>query len=210
MNEGRPVILPIVLLMVFALSRWPDLMPPNFSAAYGLAFCAGAYFRGSWAWIFPLGTLFLSDILINVLFYHTDALNPYMAINYLAYILITCLGRGFSARSSWWSFCAGGLLSGLIFHLVTNTFSWFQNPEYAKTVAGWIQALTIGTPGWPHTWEFFRNTLFSGALFAGLFAGALKLDPATEREPVADPESESAQSEPEEEEVAPSEAKPPR
>ena len=44
-----------------------------------------------------------------------------------------------------------------------------------KTFLGWIQALTVGTPGWPHTWEFFRNTLLSGGLFTGLFAGAMKL-----------------------------------
>ena len=32
------------MLLVFALSRWPGLMPMNFSAAYALAFCAGLYF----------------------------------------------------------------------------------------------------------------------------------------------------------------------
>jgi hypothetical protein len=59
------------------------------------------------------------------------------------------------------------MVGAFLFYLVTNTISWLTDPAYPKTLAGWIQALTIGTPGWPHTWEFFRNTLLSGGLFAG-------------------------------------------
>jgi len=33
--------LPYIFLLIAALSRWPKLFPPNFSAFYGLAFCAG-------------------------------------------------------------------------------------------------------------------------------------------------------------------------
>jgi hypothetical protein len=61
--------------------------------------------------------------------------------------------------------------------------------------------LTVGTPGWPHTWEFFRNSLLSGGLFTGLFAGAMKLGATAEAE-----EEEEAP-EPEGEEAAPEEAK---
>jgi len=57
-----------------------------------------------------------------------------------------------------------------------------DDPAYSKTLGGWIQALTVGTPGWPHTWEFFRNTMLSGGLFSGLFAAAMKLGGAVEPE----------------------------
>jgi hypothetical protein len=47
--------------------------------------------------------------------------------------------------------------------------------------------LTKGTSGYPTTIQFFINTLTSGGLFTGLFAGALKLseaaEPAEEKEP---------------------------
>src|SRR6266496_1062913 len=36
--------MPVLLMVVFALTRWPGVLPPNFSAAYVLAFCAGVYF----------------------------------------------------------------------------------------------------------------------------------------------------------------------
>jgi hypothetical protein len=68
------------------------------------------------------------------------------------------------------------------------------DPDYAKTLAGWLQALTSGIPGYPPTWTFFRNTLLSGGLFTGLFAGALKLteapEPAEEKEPEEAPAEE--------------------
>jgi hypothetical protein len=88
-----------------------------------------------------------------------------------------------------------------MFYLITNTAAWlfnpFNNPEYTKDLAGWLIALTKGTSGYPTTLEFFRNTLISGGLFTGLFAGALKLTTAesaeekkVEEEPVEEPEGE--------------------
>jgi hypothetical protein len=77
--------------------------------------------------------------------------------------------------------------------LITRSAAWlfnpFHNPEYVKTFTGWLIALTKGTAGYPQTWEFFRNTLLSGGLFAGLFAGAMKLSEAVEPEPEEEPES---------------------
>jgi hypothetical protein len=62
---------------------------------------------------------------------------------------------------------------------------------YAKTLAGWIQALTTGRPGYPPTWEFFRGTLLSGGIFTGLFVGATKLSEALDEAPVEEEEEES-------------------
>jgi hypothetical protein len=87
------------------------------------------------------------------------------------------------------------LIGALLFYIVTNTAAWVSLP-YAKTLAGWIQAITTGLPGYPPTWEFFRNTLMSGGIFTGLFAGAMKLtEPSTS--------SESAREKEEEEEATP-------
>jgi len=48
-------LLPVLFIAVFAVSRIPHLLPPNFSVAYAFAFCAGVYFRGAMAWWLPLG-----------------------------------------------------------------------------------------------------------------------------------------------------------
>src|SRR5262249_56978726 len=131
-------------------------------------FCGGLYFAGSMAWWLPLGTLALTDILLNVFYYHQPVFSVYMLVKTLSFVGIVALGRWFSPRMNLLKLLCGGLLGAVLFYLITNTASWLQNPAYAKTLAGWIQALTTGEPGYPPTWTFFRNTLISGGLFTGL------------------------------------------
>jgi len=187
--------LPYIFMLVAALSRWPGLFPPNFSAFYGLAFCAGAFFPRHVKWWLPLGTLVATDIAPS--FYYRSV-SPMQLVNYAAYALIILLGTRFNQRSRFLGLLAGGMLGAILFYLITNSASWLSNPEYTKDLAGWIIALTKGTSGYPPTIEFFRNTLISGGLFTALFAGALKLteapEPAREREPVPaeEPEGEEA------------------
>lgn len=209
MNAPSKRWLPVALMVVFALSRWPGLLPENFSAAYALAFCAGVYFTGAMAWWLPLAALLVSDLALN--FYYVakgfDAFQPYQLVNYAAFAAIIGLGRWFKPNASWLKLLGGGLGGALLFYLVTNTAAWlfnpFGNPEYTKDLAGWIIALTKGTAGYPQTWEFFRNTLLSGGLFTGLFVGAMKLTaPAEETEPEEAPAAgEAATAEAEEAEA---------
>jgi hypothetical protein len=197
--------LPIALMVVFALTRVPGMLPQNFSAAYALVFCAGVYFPGRMAWWLPLATLLATDIGLN--FYYWLALGidvwamptvRYQLMNYLAFAVLIWLGRRFKPQSSLLSLLGGGVLGAILFYLITNTASWlfnpFGNPEYTKTLAGWLTALTKGTGGWPQTWEFFRNTLLSGGLFTGLFVGAMKVNEAVEeaREDAEEPEEAPA------------------
>ncbi|HEY6166736.1 MAG TPA: DUF6580 family putative transport protein [Verrucomicrobiae bacterium] len=208
-------LLPMVLMLVFALTRLPGMLPQNFSAVYALMFCAGVYFAGRIGWWLPFGMMLVTDLGLNLYYQFAlglDVFTPgkllYLGGNYLAYAAMLWLGRRFNPKSSWIALLGGGVLGAILFYLITNTISWFfnpfGNPEYTKTIAGWIQALTGGTAGWPQTWEFFRNTLASGGLFTGLFAGAMKLAAALEPK-----EEEAEESEPaaESEGEAPEEAK---
>jgi hypothetical protein len=196
-KEKSARLLPIVLMLVFALTRWPGLLPENFSAAYALAFCAGVYFPGRLAWGLPLGALLGTDVLLNLFHYHTAPVSLFMVGNYLAYAALIWLGRGLTAKASLITLLGGGLLGAILFYFITNTMSWIENPEYSKNLAGWIQALTVGTAGWPETWKFFRNTLTSGGLFTGLFVGAMKLsaamEPKEEQEPADEEEGAGAE-----------------
>ena len=177
-------------MAVLALSRMPGLFPQNFSAVYALVFCAGVYFPRRLVWWLPrVSTLVATDLLLNW-YYHSHYQTPFLSAdligNYLAYFVLVWLGRRFNRKTSFLALLGGGVLGAILFYLITNTLSWlfnpFHNPEYAKTLAGWIIALTRGTSGYAQTWEFFRNTLMSGGLFTGLFAGAAKLLEALEPE----------------------------
>lgn len=197
--------MPAIFIAVFAVSRIPRLMPPDFSVAYAFAFCAGVFFRGALAWWLPLVTMLVTDVALNVFYYHDSPFGFYLLANYAVYALLIALGKGFGPKARFLKLLAGGILGALIFYFVTNTLSWLQDPAYAKTIAGWIQALTTGRPEWhPTTWEMFRNTLASGGLFTALFGVAGKLtaeSPADKtagaREPEAEGEGES-DAEPEE------------
>jgi hypothetical protein len=203
-------------MLVAALSRWPNLFPPNFSVVYSLAFCAGVYFSRGMAWWLPLGTLVVTDIALNCYYYFHLGYNVfdlpvlrYQLINYAAYVGLIWLGRRFKPQSSFLALLSGGILGAILFYLITNTASWlfnpFGNPEYTKDLFGWLTALTKGTGGWPQTWEFFRNTLLSGGLFTGLFVGAMKLNEASESAQEKEP-AEEREEQPEAEEQ-PGEAK---
>src|SRR3974390_1415355 len=60
------IALPLALMIVFALSRIPGMLPQNFSAAYALAFCAGVFFTGRMAWWLPLTTLLVTGVGLNL------------------------------------------------------------------------------------------------------------------------------------------------
>jgi hypothetical protein len=206
------LILPLALMVVFALSRVPGMLPQNFSAAYALLFCAGVYFSGRMAWWLPLATMFLTDVALDLYYLHLGwavfdlPSLKYQLINYVAYVVLIWLGRRFNPRAHFLSLLGGGVLGAMLFYLLTNTASWlfnpFGNPEYTRNLLGWLTALTKGTHGWPETWQFFRNTLLSGGLFTGLFVGAMKMlearESAHEKEPVEAPKpAPEPESEPE-------------
>jgi hypothetical protein len=216
MGEKRNVWLPVVLMIVFAITRWPGLMPPNFSAAYALVFCAGVYFRNRLGWWVPLSIMLLTDLLLNLFYYIPRGWGGwktfgYQAMNYVAYAAIFWLGRRFKQRDSFVKTVCGGLAGGIIFYLITNTAAWlvnpFENTEYHFDWKSWLRALTTGISAWPGTWEFFRNTLFSAGLFTALFAAAMKysehLESAAEKKAAeATDEAEEAEPETEKSEAA--------
>jgi hypothetical protein len=207
------LILPLMMMLLFALSRWPGLMPWNFSAAYALMFCAGVYFPKRLVWWLPFATMLITDMALNIYYhahYDTPIFSWEMIGNYIAYFLLIWLGRRFSPKASFLSLVGGGLLGAVIFYLISNTFSWFfnffHNPEYTKSFMGWLIALTRGTTHYTYpirmeTWELFRNNLLSGGLFTGLFAGAMKLTEAAETEKEKEPAEEEGGEQPQPEEA---------
>ena len=191
----------LVLMLAFAASRWPGVMPWNFSAAYALAFCAGLYFPTVLAWVLPLSTLLMTDVVLSTAYYDVGLQHffPGMLPNYIGYVAFIGLGQLLRTKRSWLALMSGSLLGAVIFYIVSNTASWIELP-YAKTFMGWIQALTTGLPGYPPTWTFFWKTLLSSGLFSGLFIGSMKAVEAIEE--AEEKEEEPAKDEAEAEEPA--------
>ena len=176
-------------MLIFAVSRWPGMLPQNFSAAHALLFCAAFWLTGWMGWVLPMATIIVTDILLNVFAYDVTVLDPRLVTNWMILALFVVLAKWLARRRSYGRVFLGTLFGALLFYLVSNSVSWMVNPAYAKTIAGWVQALTVGLPGFPPTWMFGLKTLLGTGLFTGLFAGAMKLSEAmdaTEPEPEAE------------------------
>lgn len=173
----RIALILIVLATLYRLLPTMDLSLSNFSPVMAIAFCGAVYFRNRWMWLVPFIALSLSDLYINWFYAHRYGFHwPVSgAIARTACFAVAIgLGAWVASRKSWLNLLNGSLLGAIIFYLVTNTQSWAADPFYAKTLAGWWQALTVGHPEYPPTVYFFRNTLFGDLMFTGLFAGIME------------------------------------
>ncbi|MBI3192160.1 MAG: hypothetical protein HYZ36_05785, partial [Pedosphaera parvula] len=120
-------MLPILMMIVLASTRFMvGVLPQNFSPIYALAFCGAVYFSGRTAWWLPLGTLLVTDIVLNVCFYGISPLGWFMLVNYFGFGLIILVGRRFKRSDSLLKLLCGGILGAILFYLITNTASWLS------------------------------------------------------------------------------------
>lgn len=150
----------------------------NFTPLVAIAFCGAMLFRGPARWLVPLGALFFSDILLYFV-YPMSADIVTMLVRYLALGGIVLAAGHFGSLKAtpqgWFRSLAGVTLCSLGFYLITNSFSWLLEPAYAKSLAGWVQAITVGVPGYVPSWMFFRNALVGDLFFTALFLATLQL-----------------------------------
>jgi hypothetical protein len=87
---------------------------------------------------------------------------PAILLTYACYLAIAWWGGRMRRDGAGVVRVLGGTVAcSLLFYVVTNTFSWVADPAYVKSFQGWVQCMTVGTPGFPPTWMFFRNSLIA-------------------------------------------------
>lgn len=174
--KNSSTLLAVGLIAAAAAYRVAAVYAPglsNFSPIMALAFCGAAYLQRRSLWLVPFAALTLSDLWIDA--YYASTYNYTWELGGQL-LRIACfsaaLGLGLlvSRRRTALNLLSGVLASSVLFYLVTNTASWFGDAYYAKTAAGWWQAMTVGHVEFPPTLWFFRNTLVGDLLFTGLFA----------------------------------------
>jgi hypothetical protein len=175
-NDTTPqlaTILMVALIAAAAVYRvvsataFPGL--PNFSPVMAMAFCGAFFLPAALAFFVPLVAILISDILLAILIGY-PALSFGAAAGWVCVGFAVLTGRWLAGRGNRGAVALlGGLLANsFFFYLITNIASWLGNPAYTKSAAGLVQSLTVGLPGYPPTWMFFRNSLISDLLFAGL------------------------------------------
>jgi len=175
--------MPLALILLVLAAGWrvaavhvPGLA--NFAPLMALTYCGAVYFRDRRLWLVPLLALTLSDLYLDYHYatvYHETWTWPSVLVRLVCFALALPLGRWVARHKSWVTLGGGALAGSLFFYFATNTDAWIRDPAYAKTFAGWAQALTIGRPEFPSTFWFFRNTLASDLVFTGVFAAVMEL-----------------------------------
>lgn len=145
----------------------PEVLP-NFSPLMASALCGALFLPGLIGLVVPVASLVISDAVLNA-HYGAPIFSAQVLWTLPGYLVAVAIGWSLRGRSGLGAVLGGTLAASVFFYVVTNTGSWLGLPSYTQTFSGWVQALTVGLPGYPPTWNFFRNSLASDLLFAALF-----------------------------------------
>ena len=153
----------------------------NFSPFAAIALCGAIYFPRRIAIVAPLAAFFVSDLVLNAHYLSTPHVQSLISVKmipeYIALGLSAAIGWKLRSRPRPSLILGASILGSIAFYLITNTGDWLAEPLYAKTAAGWLQALTTGIPGYPPTITFFRNTAMSDLLFTAIFVACMAWQP---------------------------------
>ena len=153
----------------------------NFSPFAAIALCGAIYFPRRIAILAPLVAFFVSDLILNAYYLATPHVTSIVSVRmipeYLALGLAAAIGWKLRANPKASLILGASVLGSIAFYVITNTGDWLVEPLYAKTLAGWVQALTTGLPDYPSTITFFRNTVASDLLFTAMFVACMAWKP---------------------------------
>ncbi|MEM7147395.1 MAG: DUF6580 family putative transport protein [Verrucomicrobiota bacterium] len=163
------MMLPAALILIAAVVAF-RLIPgiptewQNFSPMAAVFLCSAAFLPKRFALTIPLIAFLITDAILNTR-YGLPPVTPFTATLALAFGLTFALGWALRKNPKLLRVFGATIAASLAFYLITNTAAWLSSPAYAKSAAGWWQALTTGTPGFPPTLLFLRNTLLGDLTF---------------------------------------------
>ncbi len=147
----------------------PQINLSGFTAVIAVSLFAGLRIQDKkLAFLFPLLTLFISDVLLQAL--HAVNVFPYegfysgQIINYVLFIVLTLIGialRNYKTAGV----IAAAFIGPTVFFLLSNLIVWKTQGAamgYNKDISGLWQSYSFGLP-------FYRNSLISTFIFLPVF-----------------------------------------
>lgn len=161
-----PFVLMVGLLGLRVLTQHHVLSGlPNFTPLMAFAFAGSIVLPKSvpwWSWFFILLGVDMISLGWGLSVGSGEGL-----LAYACYALAAWIGSGMRDHTSVLETLIGTLVCSVLFYIVTNSLSWWTEVAYSKSLAGWVQALTVGVPNvHPTTLEFFRNSLIADLIGA--------------------------------------------
>ncbi len=162
-------IILIALTVIVKVICAPQISLSGFTTVIAVALFAGITTKDTTkAFLLPLITLFLSDVLLQLLYEMN--LFPYAGFysgqinNYILFALITLIGIGFRNYKTPGIFAAA-LIGPTVFFLLSNFIVWKTQGivmGYSNDINGLMQSYSFGLP-------FYRNSLISTVMFLPAF-----------------------------------------
>ena len=172
----RKIKLSNSILIIFILfASFSRLIPhiPNFTPIGAIALFGGAYFKNKfYAFLIPLSSLFLSDLIINNFFLIIDNNNftwfyPGFLWQYFSFAIIIIIGIYNSNKFNFKKLLISVIGSSLVFFLITNFGVWISGSIYPKNIFGLIWCYTLAIP-------FYKGTLLGFLFYSFLLFGIIE------------------------------------
>lgn len=128
--------------------------PPNFAPIGALALFSGANIDGMGAFIIPLVSMILSDLILG--FHDT------MIFVYGSFAMMVILGKLIKNQWNFKTLIFASFASSILFFAVTNLGVWATGTMYQRNIQGLMEAYVMGLP-------FLRNTVLGDIFYTLLF-----------------------------------------
>ncbi len=175
MNKKLTLRYSVITLMILlaALSRLLP-HPPNFAPIGGMALFGAAYYtRRVWAYVIPIISMWISDLILNNVVY-AEYFEKFVwfysgsLFTYAAFALIVLMGTFTLKKMRVPQLLFSALGASLIFFIVSNFGVWFSGTMYPKDISGLTACYIAGIP-------FFKNTLLGDLVYSAILFGAFEL-----------------------------------
>lgn len=174
MKKSTSIILSFVLLLVIAaLYRIIPGRPGGFAPQYSMAVFGGAIFLKDkkWAFLLPIGSLFISDILYQILFKaglsNMPGFYEGQLANYIIFASVTFFGF-LLKKINVLNVAVVSILAATYYFVVSNLAVWAMSNYYPHSLDGLKACYVAAIP-------FYGNSLMASLVFSALLFGGYAL-----------------------------------
>lgn len=151
---------------LFLINGYPEL--PNFTAIGAVALFGAYYLNKPKSLIIPLVILWLSDIVLNNVFY-SEYFASFSFFGdkwvYLGFLATIVTGWFFLKKLNTKNVVISSFIGALLFFLITNFSVWLTSSLYPKDLNGLMTCYIKGIP-------FFRNAFLGNVFFSAVLFGS--------------------------------------
>ena len=163
-------MLAVACLRIILNTKTAFSLLTNFTPIGAMALFGGAYFNKSWkAYLFPLLTLWISDIALSrfVYYHHWQLFYNGAYWIYGAFALMVIAGKYVLKNVSVKNILLSAFAITFIHWIIADLGVWSAGSLYPKTISGWWACLAAAIP-------FERNFLGGTLLYAAIMFGSFE------------------------------------